>query len=219
MSVKLLSHMLNSSVVGYGGKKGFLKQKRSSLSKGDTCNTSSFEIYSHIGTHIDFPQHFYHNGQTFTDFDNNIWFIDGNDIQVIELNPESFLIQVEEIDKRNINYKAKMLLFKTGSKSYEKNIGLSKTCAAWMISEFKKLLFLGIDSVSISSYQHRSIGRIVHKMLLNPEHPIMLIEDMSLSHIDKHTKFKQIVIAPLLIDGDGAPCTVFGEVNDASNIL
>ena len=52
-------------------------------------------------------------------------------------------------------------------------------------------------------------GRKAHKTFLNPEKPILLLEDMDLRDISTLNK---IIVAPLRIANcDGLPCTVFGE--------
>ena len=70
-----LSYEIDLNTPIYGGKKGFLSKPSSSIEHGDTANTSKWEFPNHIGTHIDFPYHFYKNGQTVDDFTPDFWII------------------------------------------------------------------------------------------------------------------------------------------------
>ena len=59
------------------------------------------------------------------------------------------------------------------------------------------------------------IGREAHKKFLNPEKPILLLEDMDLRYIDGDTKVNEIIVSPMRINRcDGLPCTVFGVIDD-----
>ena len=64
----LLSHKIDGLSPFYGGKKGFSYEPTGLIEKGDTANTQKWEFPNHLGTHIDFPYHFYQNGQTVDDF-------------------------------------------------------------------------------------------------------------------------------------------------------
>ena len=81
------------------------------------------------------------------------------------------------------------------------------------MEKFKKIRIIGLDSVSISSRQHRDAGRIVHKKLLNPKKPVLIIEDMNLTKITSKTRLKKIIIAPVMVSKtDGAPCKIIADV-------
>ena len=71
---------------------------------------------------------------------------------------------------------------------------------------FPNLKAIGLDIVSISSFQHREVGRIAHKEFLGRN--ILLIEDMYLSDTGVPNS---VIVAPLRVDYiDSAPCTVIG---------
>ena len=218
----LLSHKIDSITPVYGGKKGFSYALTSSIKKGDSANTQRWELPNHLGTHVDFPYHFYKNGQTVDDFPENFWIFNGNKIQVIEVDlpDKKFLIEHTSLANTNFKQDAELLILKTGIGKYRKkekfwkyNPGISIEMADWIVNKFKIIKAIGIDSISISSWQHRDIGRQVHKKMLNPKKPILIIEDMDLSKIDKDTNFNRIYIAPLMVrKSDGAPCTIIAEV-------
>jgi len=222
--LRLLSYFIDEDTPIYGGKSGFLPKPVSLISKGDSANTSYLQFPNHLGTHIDFPNHFYENGQTIEDFSLDFWIYYKEDIQFIEVNLHDgeLLITPNHIEcNESINKNAKIVLLKTGAYEYrmdeEKywkyNPGIGVELAEWLRQNFQELRLIGIDSISISSWQHRQIGRKVHKLLLKPAKPILLIEDMDLSKVNKNTIFKEIIIAPLMVkDSNGSPCTIFAEV-------
>ena len=202
-------------------KKGFFYSPASSIENGDSSNTSNWELFNHSGTHIDFPFHFYKGGQTINDFPVDFWIFKKEKIQVIEIDLDGdLLIKPEQIKNNNINFNSELILIKTVYSKYRNeekywkyNPGLSMEFVEWIREKFTNLKVVGLDSISVSSWQHRDIGRKVHKKLLDPCDPILIIEDMDLSKIDKNTNFKNIVIAPLMVEGaDGSPCTILAEL-------
>ena len=217
-----LSYKIDSNTPVYGGGEGFTSKPVRSIKKGDTCNTSKWNLPSHIGTHIDFPYHFYENGQTIEDFSEDFWIIDGKKVQIIEVDlpDDKLLVKTEHIKKTDFNYDAELIVVKTGygkyrtQKKYEThNPGINDDLCNWILEKFKKIRIIGLDSVSISSRQHRETGRSVHKKLLNPKKPVLIIEDMNLSKITSKTMFKKIIIASVMgSKTDGAPCTIIAEI-------
>lgn len=217
-----LSHKIDENTPLYGGRKGFTSEHQKAIKRGDNANTSKWQLPNHIGTHIDFPYHFYQDGQTSDDFPPDFWIFDDKHIQIVEVDlPENdLLIKPEHILNDNIKFDAELLLLKTGfdkyrneEKYWNSNPGLSIEFSDWMKQHFKKLRVLGVDTISISSWQHRDIGRKVHRKLLDPKKPVLIIEDMDLSKVTNGTIFKMTYVAPLLIrKSNGSPCTILAEV-------
>lgn len=221
--LQLLSYFIDYRTPMYGGKNGFISKTVSSIKNGDTANTSEWKLPNHIGTHVDFPNHFYAKGQTVEDFPPEFWIYYGEDIQFLEVNLQGnkLLIKPEHLNKHRTNENAKFILLKTGAgrfrdeeRYWKFNPGISIELAEWLRENFQELKIIGLDSISVSSWQHRQIGRKVHRLLLNPEKPILLVEDMDLSKVNNKTKFKSIIIAPLMVShANGCPCTIIAEVN------
>jgi len=217
-----LSYIINADTPIYGGEKGFLSKSLNSIRDGNTANTSKWEFPNHLGTHIDFPYHFFQKGQTVEDFSTYFWFISGEKTQILEINlpDNNLLIKPEFINKDNLSFDSEFLIFKTGIGKYrdkdrywEYNPGIGIETAEWIRKNFKKIRIIGFDSISISSWQHRDVGRIVHKKMLNPKNPILIVEDMDLSKVSKDTIFKIVYVAPLRITkSDGGPVTIIAEV-------
>lgn len=219
---QFLSYTLDSSTPTYGNRNQFLIEKKSDISKGDVANDSFISTTVHIGTHIDMSYHFYENGQTIEDFQDDFWVFDK--ILYIEIEPKNLIIKEELLEKlsliQDINYE--ILIVKTGicnyrgeEKFWNENYGFSPEIYDYIVKKFPKVRVLGFDSISVSSFKERMIGREAHKRFLNPDNPILLLEDMDLRKITKKSKFEKLVIAPLRIEKcDGLPCTVIGFFND-----
>jgi len=216
-----LSYILDENTPTYGNRNKFLCQKKSDMSKGDIANDSSIETTVHIGTHIDMPYHFYGNGQTIEDFSIGFW--NFNTILFIEIKPNDLVIHQELINAlEDIENKEKIefLIVKTGictqrdsDKFWKENPGFSPDLADYIRSNFPQVRVLGFDSISVSSFTNRMIGREAHKQFLNPEHPILLLEDMDLNAINKENKIQSVDIIPLRIAKcDGLPCTIIAEI-------
>ncbi|WP_415397881.1 cyclase family protein [Sulfurimonas sp. CS5] len=218
-----LSYIINKNTPLYGGRsENFNIYKTSSMDNGDLANDTRIETTVHIGTHIDMPYHFHNNGQTIDDYDIDFWFF--NKPLFIEIRPKNFIIKDEVIELLE-NQKTKdydILIVKTGicnfrseDKFWEKNYGFSPALYDYLRTNFPSIRIMGFDSISISSWQDRDLGKVAHKAFLNPEKPILILEDMDLSNIRVDTNLKEILISPLRIDNcDGLPCTVFGVIDE-----
>jgi len=214
-----LSYILDEKTPTYGNRNKFEISKKSDISSGDVANDSFISATVHIGTHIDMPYHFYEDGQTIEDFDASFWIFDKP--LIIEIESQSVVIKDELLEKlKNIDdIGYDILIVKTGicnirdkSEFWEKNYGFHPDVYDFLIDNFSDIRVFGFDSVSVSSFQNRMMGREAHKRFLNPKKPILLLEDMDLRAIDK---IKKIIISPLRISNcDGLPCTIFGILDD-----
>ena len=217
-----LSYILDEQTPTYGNRNKFEQIKKSDISHGDIANDTTIVTTVHIGTHIDMPYHFYEDGQTIEDYSGDFWrFINP---LVIEVEQDDLIINEKLIDKlktiKDIDYD--VLIVKTGvcnirtsDKFWKENYGFHGDIYDFLIDKFPSIRVLGFDSISVSSWQDRMLGRESHKRFLNSKKPILLLEDMDLRNIDENTKFKEIIVSPLRIaQCDGLPCTVFGVVDD-----
>lgn len=217
-----LSYTIGENTPLYGGRsENYNIYKTSSIKHGKVANDTRIETTVHVGTHIDMPYHFYEDGQTINDFDVDFWFF--KKPLFIELEPLSFVVKDELINLlekvENKNYD--ILIVKTGicklrnKESYwKKNYGFAPEIYEYLIVKFPNIKVLGFDSISISSWQNRDMGKISHKYFLNPKKPILILEDMDLNGINKDSKLHEILVSPLRIENcDGLPCTVVGTVD------
>lgn len=216
-----LSHILNSHTPTYGNRNTFEQVKKSDISKGDVANDTSISTTVHIGTHIDMPYHFYEEGQTIENYDASFWHF--KKVLFVDILPKNLLIHTEVLDVladvKDQGYE--LLIVKTGichrrntKEFWHENYGFHADIYDYLIQNFPSLRVLGFDSISVSSIQDRMMGREAHKRFLNPEKPILLLEDMDLTGLCATTQLKEVLISPLRIEKcDGLPCTVFGSVD------
>jgi len=218
-----LSYILDSNAPTYGNRNKFIATKKSDISKGDVANETVIKTTVHIGTHIDMPCHFFEDGQTIEDFDCE--YFNFKNILFVELTPNNLIVKdelIELLGKIQDKNKYEILIVKTGichkrdsQEFWESNYGFDPLIAEYLRKYFPSIKVLGFDSISVSSFQHRMIGREAHKAFLDPQKPILLLEDMDLTSVDENTKFKKVVIAPLRISKcDGLPCTVITEIEE-----
>lgn len=217
-----LSHVINQYTPTYGNRNRVLLEKKSDISKGDVANDTYFASTVHIGTHIDMPYHFYENGQTIKDFEASFW--NFKKPLVVEISPQSLVIKSELIDAlkdlKQTDYD--LLIVKTGIYNkrqedifWSHNYGFHPDLYDFLLHKLPNLRVFGFDSISISSFSERMLGREAHRRFLNPQKPILLLEDMKLDELSKMTKLQEVIIAPLRLEKcDGLPCTVIGKLSD-----
>jgi arylformamidase len=217
-----LSYILDESTPTYGNRGKFKKVKESDMSQGDIANDTSISTTVHIGTHIDMPYHFYADGKTVDDFDANFWVFEKP--LIVDIKQDELIINKKLISKLD-NIKDgdyDILIVKTGicnirskKQFWNDNYGFHPDIYSYIARRFTKIRVFGFDTISVSSFQNRIIGREAHKHFLNPKNPILLLEDMDLRNISEKTKVTKIIISPLRISNcDGLPCTVFASIDD-----
>ena len=152
------------------GDKTFGLFNQSNIADGDVCNLTSFEMSSHLGTHIDFPRHIIENGKNSSDYTNFERFI----LPVLVHDFE----QDGEIVCRNIPVRpdnVKGLLLK-GQKSF-----LSQ-CSSRLIADYGYQL-LGVESMTVDNPDSDFL--IAHRTLLSQD--ILIIENLDLSQVKSGT--------------------------------
>ncbi len=217
-----LSYVLNQQSPSYGGKETFELYRTSQIERGDTATNSKIHTSVHLGTHIDLPSHFHAAGQTISDYPASFWIY--TKPLLLEIDTPQRVVKYEIIDplEKVVDDDFDILLVKTGMGSqrseavyWQNNCGFHAEVYDYLQIKFPSVRIFGFDSISVSSYTNREIGREAHRKFLNPGSPVLLLEDMNLAEVDAATKFTNIVIAPLLIEScEALPCTVIGILND-----
>jgi arylformamidase len=220
--ILLLSHIIGSSTPSYGNRDKVVIRRNTSISSGDSANTSTYFISNnHIGTHIDAPNHFSNQGAKLFDFPAETWFFDR--IGVVEIEVEDGqLIEWEDVDHHcnKIDENIEILLIKTGFENYrnevkywEESPGLHPRLADVLRDKFPNIRCVGFDFISLTSWRHRSYGKEAHLSFLSPDDPsktLLVVEDMRLSQIVSN--LKSLVIAPHFYeDGNGGGVTIFAK--------
>jgi kynurenine formamidase len=171
----------------------------------------------HTGTHLDMPLHFYADGQDISAYDADFWFF--SKPLFVDVKPADYVIEnelmsvLENIEDRGFD----CIIVRTGFDRFDednadKNFGFHESIADYIRNKYKNVRLFGMDSLSVSSFQNRPEGRKAHKAFLNPEKPLILLEDMKLD-CDNLNMISKLIILPLRVDEtDGLPCTVVGEI-------
>ena len=228
MPVIWLSHVLSPETPMYSGSGRVEITAERSIASGDTSNNTYLALPAHSGTHVDAPVHFVDGGASIDQFDAPSWIAERPALIDVPCQPGE-LIGVHRIqaDLDELHPDTDMLLLRTGAQNWRTSSvasdrenfeshgpGIGLDLAAWLREELE-LAFLGVDAISISSPDHREVGREAHRILLGPHHSgrqaVRLIEDMDLAALLGSPN--RVWVAPLrMLGGDGAPVTVFAEL-------
>jgi kynurenine formamidase len=211
-----LSHGINEDTPSYGNKERFKRKQQSSIEIGDTSNSQYWEYNNHLGTHIDFPNHFCVNGKNSSDYSAQYFWI--QKVGIIEL--DNLIIPGQIIGVNDlysfctkIDNDIEVLLLKTGFEKFRnkdiywsQNPGYHPGLFSFFKDLFPSLKFFGFDTISLTSFLNKDLGKKAHYQFLCAENPILVIEDMHLAEINKRTIPIDLVIAyNLILKADGGP--------------
>lgn len=215
-----LSHPVRQEMPTYGGGDKPIVEPVRSMAAGDTCNTARWTISNHCGTHIDAPRHFYQEGAAITDYPADFWVFEKAWWVNVAMQEGSTLVGVDGVPWDQIPEATELLIFKTGIETFidqerywKENPGFLPEVAEEARKRFPSLRAIGMDSLSVSSWQNRELGRVAHRAFLDPQRPLLLLENMCLVPLDDELRLQRVVVAPLRVQGaDAGPCTVMAEV-------
>jgi len=214
-----LSHVLSNETPVYGnGVKPSIESDKA-ISQGDSCNTLFLKMSNHSGSHVDVERHFVDGGRTIEDYSPSEWFF--NSPLLVDVKPiASNIIGVDEVDKAldGVENDADLIIFRTGMEQYRgedrfwnEPPGFSPELLSWLKLRFPSFSAVGMDTISISSFKNRPVGRKAHQEFLS--NGIRIFEDLALMHIDNPDALRRVMVFPLrVIHGDGAPITMIGEI-------
>jgi len=224
MKLVWMSHVLAKDTPLYGGSAGKMNITGDRSQKsGDSCNTSILHLPSHAGTHVDVPYHFISDGKCIDDYQPEAWVFSSPLIIDVSIDPAEIMTPDTIRLLPDHQKMADIVLFRTGFEKYrsqqsywENGPGLSPSLADHLLGVYPNLRAVGIDFISISSIHDRDIVREAHKAFL--ERGLLLLEDMSMCEIGVKENLTQVVALPLrFVNGDGAPCTIIGWIDDKSS--
>lgn len=215
----LLSHKLSMETPAYAKGPGLVLKPLKQITKGDSSNSYIIEMPNHLGTHVDAPRHFDLSGRSIAEYSiESLIFRNPLLLNIPKQDSELIMAEELEVHKDRIA-KADILLIKTGFQKFRAsdperysmhNPGLSSSAASYIVKNFPRLRALGLDTISLSSVDHREDGRLSHKILLSGR-DFFIVEDMDLAKLTESPKM--IIVVPLFIEGiDSAPCVVLAEV-------
>ena len=195
------------------------------ISKGDGSNSCIITIHNHTGTHVDAPRHFIPDGRPISDYSRDELTFNNPLIIGCPKGPGE-QIELEDVSKQKLDDSVDCLVLRTGFGRFRdrnkgiyrtQNPGIAPDVIRWLRKEIPLIRCIGIDSISISSVQHRKRGREAHiAAFIKREalsEPLLLIEDMNLNTLSTDDKLRKVVVIPWQISGiDSAPCIVLAEV-------
>ena len=223
MKYVLLSHTIDENTPLYGNTPALRILAHSRISNGDSSNTSILSIHNHTGTHIDAPKHFIDDGKAISEYtlDELVF----KDPVIVDCpKDDASLITPDNLQHAShMLQNSDCLLLRTGfgqfrseERYWTHNPGIAPETILWIRREYPNIRCIGIDSISISSFQHRIIGRGAHKAAFAIEtdlgEPLFLIEDMDLDVLPS-SELKYIIVFPWQVKNiDSAPCSVLAEI-------
>jgi len=216
-----LSHFYGHNTPSYGDRDRIEITSNSSIKQGHTANSSSWVFTNnHIGTHVDVPYHFDESGKNILDFSPEEWIF--QKVAFVDIPCEnSYLIDEHDLVDVSLDIGIELLLIRTGYEKYRgkkkywvDNPGISPTLPDYLRQRFPHLRCIGFDFISITSWQHRDIGKESHLAFLKPSHgnrPLLAIEDMSLVNVKGTIDWA--IVSPMLVEnGNGSPVTIFANI-------
>lgn len=210
MQTIYLSHFIDEQVPAYGGKEGLVTiRQSSSIMEGKKTNELRFSMPNHIGTHIDFPYHFFEEGRRCSDYPASFWVF--SRVGYLSCTVEELPLKMKELPGD-----IELLLLQTGfgmqrhqDAYWAAQPVIPASYAGLLRERFPSLRVFGFDMISLTSKLDREEGARAHLAFLREEN-ILVLEDMDLSALTSTPE--QVVIAPLqLKEADGAPCTVIAR--------
>jgi arylformamidase len=219
-----LTHWINETTPSYGNQGGFTRSSLSAIKDGRTANSEQWGFNNHLGTHIDFPKHFDDKGLSSSDYDNPFFVYDQVGIIVLEkaVLPGHLIVLEEIVDQvKSLPVSTEILLLKTHFEEYrgqdiywKQNPGYEEALAVLFREHFTSLKAFGFDSISLTSLNHRSMGKKAHQAFLNHQEPILIVEDMSLSKLSEKTVVQKLFISQFPVsNADGTPVNCFLSIN------
>ncbi len=218
----LLSHPWGPTCPAYADGDRIRISEASRMACGDSCNSLQFAASNHIGTHIDMPRHFSELGARVGEVSPS-YFVHEH-VGVVWLDAErNELLTWQRLQSSFLSdwsSDATLLLIRTGAGTYRQHRdfwecgpGIASGVAAELRRHLPQLRSIGLDSISLTAFQHRDTGRAVHREFLHDVSPITIVEDMQLEVLSRRCP-QQVLIAPLMIEkADGAPVTVFARIS------
>lgn len=216
-----LSHPLAPDTPAYGGGEGLELHCVKSIASGDSCNTAKLILSNHLGSHVDAPRHFYSGGQAVDTYAPDEWIFSSPSLIDIPLNSPDLITPGHlSVALSETSYDVDLLLIRTGFEAcrgdrrfWEAAPGLHPELADWLRTKLPRLRAIGVDCISVSSFQHREAGRAAHKALLGAGW--RLFEDLALANLSVDCIHSVIALPLRISNGDGAPCTVIAEITRA----
>ncbi|MEZ0391140.1 MAG: cyclase family protein [Pseudobdellovibrionaceae bacterium] len=215
-NLTFLSHEFDVNTPGYGGSVAFERSPLSSFQTGQSSQSEKWSFKNHSGTHMDFPLHFFAEGQSLSSYEAHHFHFKKAAL-IDAAFDENQIIRSQDLITLCLSTdpSTEMLLFRTGFEKrrseevyWKNNPGFHPETADYLREKFPNLRAIGFDFISLTAYQQRELGREAHRQFLNPKMPIWIIEDMKLAHCQM--KEFEVLIAPFPVaNADGTPVGIY----------
>ena len=226
MKYVLLSYTIDENTPRYGNTPAPRISSHTRISNGDSSNTSILSIHNHTGTHIDAPKHFIDDGKTISEYTLDELIFKNPVIVDCPKDDASLITPQDLLHASHMFQKSDCLLLRTGFGQFRgegryrtHNPGIAPETILWIRREYPNIRCIGIDCISISSFQHRSTGREAHRVAFVVQgdigNPLLIIEDLNLGIMPN--KIIEILVLPWQICGlDSAPCHVIAIIESST---
>jgi kynurenine formamidase len=215
-----LSYPLSPQLSAYGNGKRIKVDRIRKMENGDSSNNTELYLPTHFGTHIDFPYHFSNHGKKSDDYDANFFICET--VQIVDISEKirnDDIIKINQFKETDFNPANELVLLYTGlckkrymDEYWNHNPAIHPELAPFFRKKMPNLSMIGFDSISLTGWNYRELGKEAHKAFLL-ENDILVIEDMDLSQLDATFYIKRVVISPLRVrELEGAPITVIAEI-------
>lgn len=218
-----LSHTLSTGTPVYGCGDGLDVERVRSIDRGDSCNVVHLSFSNHLGSHVDTPRHFLAEGKTVDDYSINDWFF--NKPCLVDIpSEEGEIISFNRFEKALGDCRdADLLLIRTGFEArrgkqsyWASSPAFHPDLAVDLKKRLPSLSAVGLDTISLTSYLHRELGREAHRAFLNMD--IRIFEDLTLVQSMSGNAFRLVIALPVIFDNaDGAPCTIVALLADPTD--
>jgi len=220
-----LSYPINKEMPVYPGSPKLEIIPVNRMSQNDHSNTTVYKIFTHAGTHVDAPFHFYDKGKTIEQIPIEDFVYEHPLIIKKELK-KSQLIEIDDLKQYMHKLRrVDILFFYTGYSKLRNKPELyvddfpaiSEETAKFIRTELLNIKAIAIDTPSIESATLApKTGRIVHKTLLDGDlyltRPLLIYEEVNIGKILKKD-IKKIYAFPLRLTGlDASPVNMVAEV-------
>jgi arylformamidase len=189
------------------------------IANGYRYNSYRVSLWNHAGTHVDSPRHVYEKGPGLSDLDVSHFFYTRPIVIDIPVTDDELIIPQQLEDSLGSQRDWDFIGIRTGFGQYRHlnperyirhNPGLSPQAANWLVTQFPRLRAIAVDLISVTSAAHAEAGWETHRILLHPENPRLIIEDVNLP-LDL-PPIRKITVAPIFIEGiDSSWCSVLAE--------
>lgn len=198
-----ISWPIQPDMLVFPGDPAPIIQPLSTVAK-DGYQMLSLGLYTHVGTHLDAPAHFFENGLTVDQAPPET--LCGPAL-VVDARPAGNRIGRDYLQSLNLEGVTR-LLFRTDNERlsgqpFSPEFAHLVADGADYLAQHTSVRLVGIDYLSIEGMDDPAYP--VHHILLGAEPPVFILEGLDLSSV-VHGVYELVCLPLRIANGDGAPC-------------